>query len=219
MKKVITALIIILLTAVILILFSIDDLNRRKICLVFDISGSENKDLENSFCKDREVHVKGLGDKRFHGEKGSDFRWMSLDSGGVKCFFGLYSLTVENDTETDKQDDLKIHETSMHDIEKPSFPDVEADIVAVILKVEGNSELLEEKIEEVFLHFQSDFRQPDIFYIYGAKIPERINLLNNAEIIYLYNKPEIIVTDLTLIRSDTRELYLKNNGTKRIPLK
>ena len=217
MKKVIIILIIIVLSVLILIFVSIDDLNRENICLILNFT--ERRVEKNLFCDGGNVQMKGFADKRFQGEKGSKFRWMNVEKGSVNYFFGLYTLTGKVESVQEKQDEIKLQDSNIHDIEKPSFPEINADIVAVILKIEGNSDVLEEEIEEIFLHFQTDFRQPDIFYVYGAKIPERIRLLNNAEIIYIYNKPEILITDLAIIRSGKKDLHLKNNGTKRVRVK
>ena len=217
MKKVISALIIIILSVLILVFVSIDDLNRKNVCLVLNFT--EKKIEENFFCSGGKVQVKGFDDERFEGEKSSRFKWLNVRKDSVDYFFGLYTLTGKAKSVQEKQDEIKLQDSNVHDIEKPAFPDVNADIVAVIIRIEGSSETLEEEIEEIFLHFQTDFRQPDIFYVSGAKISERIKLLNNAEIVYIYNKPEVLITDLTIIRNDKKDLYLKNNGTKRVRVK
>jgi len=217
MKKVITALLITILIAVILILVSIDGLKREHRCLVFNLT---DKDIDDgSFCDGKEIKLNGFEDSRFKNEKGSKFKWMIVEKNSVNCFFGLYSLTSEKQPEKENPDEFKLQDSNVNDIEKPSFPDVKADIVAVILKIDGNSESIEEAVEEIFLHFQTDFRQPAVFYIYGTKIPDRIKLLDKTEIIYIHNSPEILITDFSVIRSGDKDLYLKNNGTKRVTVK
>lgn len=217
MKKVIIASLITILIAVILIFTGVDGLNSEHRCLVFNLT---NKDIESgSFCDGEEIKLDGFDDSRFKSEKDSNFKWMTVEKNSVNCFFGLYSLTGDAQPDTDKQDELKLQDSNVHDIEKPSFPDVKADIVVIILKIDGNSETIEEEVEEIFLHFQTDFRQPAVFYIYGAKIPDRIKLLEKTEIVYIYNRPEIFITDLSIIISDEKNIHLKNNGTKRVVIK
>ena len=217
MKKVIIASLITILIATILILVNIDGLKSEHRCLVFNLTDKDIND--GSFCDGEEIKLNGFEDSRFKSEKDSEFKWMVVQKDSVDCFFGLYSLTDDAQPDKEKPDELKLQYSNVHDIEKPSFPDVKADIVAVILKIDGNSESIEEAVEEIFLHFQTDFRQPAVFYIYGAKIPDRIKLLEKTEIIYIYNRPEILITDFSLIRSGDKDLYLKNNGTKRVTVK
>jgi len=217
MKKIIISSIILTLIAIVVIIISFRDLNREHVCIILNLT--KKKVDRNSFCESDEIHLNGFNDSRMKVEKGRKFKWMIADNGSASCFFGTYSLSKEIGEKADMSDELKIGDSNVHDIEKPIFPDIKPDIVVLALKVEGDPESLEEEIEEIFLHFQTDFRQPDLFYIYGTKIPDKIKLFKDIEINYLSNLPELLITDLTIIRSDDKKLYLKNNGTKRVQVK
>ena len=84
--------------------------------------------------------------------------------------------------------------------------------VAVILHVEENSENIKDDIEEVFLYFHTEFRRPDIFFIYGTygtEISNKIKFYENTEIVYIDSSAKLIVAEFS-IRSDGNDVLKKD---------